>query len=67
MEHGRHVVFYRQAAGGIPVSRILRQRMLPETAEHRRRGQRVLKVRAAIFVVDPAAVRRWMPVDMRYL
>jgi hypothetical protein len=30
MEHGRHVVFYRQAAGGIPVSRILRQRMLPE-------------------------------------
>jgi plasmid stabilization system protein ParE len=30
MEHGRHVVFYRQEAGGIPVSRILHQRMLPE-------------------------------------
>jgi toxin ParE1/3/4 len=30
MEHGRHVVFYRQAAGGILVSRILHQRMLPE-------------------------------------
>jgi toxin ParE1/3/4 len=30
MEHGRHVVFYRQGATGILVSRILRQRMLPE-------------------------------------
>ena len=30
MEHGRRVVFYRQAAGGILVSRILHQRMLPE-------------------------------------
>jgi len=30
MEHGRHVVFYREAAGGILVSRILHQRMLPE-------------------------------------
>jgi toxin ParE1/3/4 len=30
MEHGRHVVFYRQVAGGILVSRILHQRMLPE-------------------------------------
>ena len=30
MEHGRHVVFYRQTAGGILVSRILHQRMLPE-------------------------------------
>lgn len=30
MEHGRHVVLYRQAAGGILVSRILHQRMLPE-------------------------------------
>ena len=30
MEHGRHVVFYRQAAAGILVSRILQQRMLPE-------------------------------------
>ena len=30
MESGRHVVFYRQAAGGILVSRILHQRMLPE-------------------------------------
>lgn len=30
MEHGRHVVFYRQESGGILVSRILHQRMLPE-------------------------------------
>jgi toxin ParE1/3/4 len=30
MEHGRHVVFYRETAGGILVSRILHQRMLPE-------------------------------------
>ncbi len=30
MEHGRHVVFYRQTAEGILVSRILHQRMLPE-------------------------------------
>jgi toxin ParE1/3/4 len=30
MEHGRHVIFYREAAGGILVSRILHQRMLPE-------------------------------------
>jgi toxin ParE1/3/4 len=30
MEHGRHVVFYRQDAKGIIVSRILHQRMLPE-------------------------------------
>jgi plasmid stabilization system protein ParE len=30
MEHGRHVVFYRRAAEGIVVSRILHQRMLPE-------------------------------------
>ena len=30
MEHGRHVVFYRKEAGGILVSRILHQRMLPE-------------------------------------
>jgi toxin ParE1/3/4 len=30
MEHGRHVVFYRQTEGGILVSRILHQRMLPE-------------------------------------
>jgi toxin ParE1/3/4 len=30
MEIGRHVVFYREDAGGIPVSRILHQRMLPE-------------------------------------
>ncbi len=29
MERGRHVVFYREAAGGILVSRILHQRMLP--------------------------------------
>ena len=30
MEHARHVVFYRIKAGGIVVSRILHQRMLPE-------------------------------------
>ena len=30
MEHGRHVVFYREVAGGILVSRILHQLMLPE-------------------------------------
>jgi len=30
MEHGRHVVFYREEAGGILVSRVLHQRMLPE-------------------------------------
>lgn len=30
MESGRHVVFYREEAGGILVSRILHQRMLPE-------------------------------------
>jgi toxin ParE1/3/4 len=30
LEHGRHVVFYRQDAAGILVSRILHQRMLPE-------------------------------------
>jgi toxin ParE1/3/4 len=28
-EHGKHVVFYRQERGGILVSRILHQRMLP--------------------------------------
>jgi toxin ParE1/3/4 len=30
MERGRHVVFYRQDARGILVSRILHQRVLPE-------------------------------------
>ena len=30
LEHGQHVVFYRQERGGILVSRILHQRMLPE-------------------------------------
>ena len=30
MERGRHVVFYREDTGGILVSRILHQRMLPE-------------------------------------
>jgi toxin ParE1/3/4 len=30
MEHGRHVVFYRQKVDGILVSRILHQGMLPE-------------------------------------
>jgi toxin ParE1/3/4 len=34
LEHGRHVVFYRQQRGGILVSRILHQRMLPD--RHRR-------------------------------
>ena len=29
MEHGRHVVFYRQHVEGILISRILHQRMLP--------------------------------------
>ena len=29
MESGRHVIFYRRQAGGILVSRILHQRMLP--------------------------------------
>ena len=29
-EHGRHVLFYRQERGGILVSRILHQRMLPD-------------------------------------
>jgi toxin ParE1/3/4 len=30
MEHGKHVIFYRDAAGGILVSRILHQSMLPD-------------------------------------
>ena len=30
MEHGRHIVFYREDDRGILVSRILHQRMLPE-------------------------------------
>jgi toxin ParE1/3/4 len=30
MEHGQHVVFYRQVAGGIRISRILHRRMLPD-------------------------------------
>jgi toxin ParE1/3/4 len=30
MERGLHVVFYREEAGGILVSRILHRRMLPE-------------------------------------
>lgn len=30
MESNRHVVFYRKVAGGVLVSRILHQRMLPE-------------------------------------
>jgi toxin ParE1/3/4 len=29
-EHGKHVLFYRQERGGIFVSRILHQRMLPD-------------------------------------
>jgi plasmid stabilization system protein ParE len=37
MEHGRHVVFYREETEGILISRILHRRMLPENhdiAEH---------------------------------
>jgi toxin ParE1/3/4 len=30
LEHSKHVVFYRQKRGGILVSRILHQRMLPD-------------------------------------
>lgn len=30
LEHGKHVVFYRQERGGILVSRILHQRMVPD-------------------------------------
>jgi len=30
MEHGKHVVFYRQDRTGILISRILHQSMLPE-------------------------------------
>lgn len=30
MEQGRHVVFYREEPGGILISRILHQRMLPD-------------------------------------
>jgi plasmid stabilization system protein ParE len=30
MESGRHIIFYRQDAGGILVSRILHRRTLPE-------------------------------------
>ena len=30
IEQGKHVVFYREAPGGILISRILHQRMLPE-------------------------------------
>jgi toxin ParE1/3/4 len=30
MEHGKHVVFYRAEQGGILISRILHQRMLPD-------------------------------------
>jgi toxin ParE1/3/4 len=30
LEHGKHVVFYRQERGGVLVSRILHQRMLPD-------------------------------------
>jgi toxin ParE1/3/4 len=37
MEHGKHVVFYRQELTGILISRILHQSMLPEkhdTGDH---------------------------------
>jgi toxin ParE1/3/4 len=30
LERGRHVLFYREDAAGILISRILHQRMLPE-------------------------------------
>ena len=30
LEHGKHVVFYRQERGRVLVSRILHQRMLPD-------------------------------------
>jgi toxin ParE1/3/4 len=30
MEQGKHVVFYREESGGILISRILHQRMLPD-------------------------------------
>jgi toxin ParE1/3/4 len=30
LEHGKHVVFYREERGGILVSRILHQSMLPD-------------------------------------
>ena len=30
MEQGRHVIFYRAHEGGILVSRILNERMMPE-------------------------------------
>ena len=30
MEQGKHVIFYRQEPGGILISRVLHQRMLPE-------------------------------------
>ena len=31
MEHGKHVVFYRQEPGGILVARLLHESMLPES------------------------------------
>jgi toxin ParE1/3/4 len=37
LEHGRHVVFYREESGGLLVLRILHQRLLPErhpTSDH---------------------------------
>ena len=30
LEHGKHVLFYRQERGGVLISRILHQRMLPD-------------------------------------
>jgi toxin ParE1/3/4 len=33
MEQGKHVVFYREDPGGILISRILHQRMLPENQD----------------------------------
>ena len=33
MEHGKHVVFYREEFRGILVCRVLHRRMLPETQD----------------------------------
>jgi toxin ParE1/3/4 len=30
LEHGKHVIFYRRERGGIVISRILHERMLPQ-------------------------------------
>ena len=40
MERGEHVIFYRESAGGIRVSRILHQRMLPGLQERMSKRRR---------------------------